>query len=159
MTRIAGLSEAAGHSATKHKMEEIDLKTNSDVENLTAEVKEVASKFGASLVGIVPAHAIDSFPKIWVGWEIRGHTKKTVEVMPDVKSVVVMAYHVWDDMLELSVQKGEEWVYPGYFPLDVLTVTMKRFLEQKGFKTAYANSISHKRLAQLAGFGNYGKNS
>jgi ferredoxin len=135
------------------------LKINSETENLTAEVKEVASKFGASLVGIVPSHAIDSFAKIWVGWEIQEYTKKTIDIMSDAKSVVVMAYHVWDDMLELAIQKGEEWVYPGYLPLDVLIVSVRNFLEQKGYEAAYARSISHKRLAQLAGFGNYGKNS
>jgi epoxyqueuosine reductase QueG len=140
-------------------VDEIDLKTNSDVENLTAEVKEVASKFGASLVGIVPSHAIDLFANMWVGWEIREYTKKTVDVMPNAKSVVVMAYNVWDDMLELAIQKGEEWVYLGYLPLDVLTVAVRSFLERKGYETTYARSISHKRLAQLAGFGNYGKNS
>jgi epoxyqueuosine reductase QueG len=140
-------------------VEEIDLKTNFKAQSLTAEVKEIASKSGASLVGIVSSHDIDSFANIWVGWEIREYTKKTVNVMPDARSVVVMAYHVWDDMLELAIQKGEEWVYPGYTPLDVLIVAVKNFLEQKGYRAAYAKSISHKRLAQLAGFGNYGKNS
>ena len=79
--------------------------------------------------------------------------------MPDAKSVVVMAYHVWDDMLELAIQKGEEWVYLGYLPLDVLIVAVKNFLEQNGYEATYARSISQKRLAQLAGFDNYGKNS
>jgi ferredoxin len=140
-------------------VEEIYLKTDSDVERLTAEVKEVASKFGASLVGVVSSHVIDSFANIWVGWKIQEYTKKTVDVMPDARSVVVMAYHVWDDMLELAIQKGEEWVYPGYIPLDVLIVAVKSFLGRRGYEAAYARSISHKRLAQLAGFGNYGKNS
>jgi epoxyqueuosine reductase len=135
------------------------LKINSDAENLTTELKQVAVKFGANLVGIVPAEVIDSFPKIWVGWKIQEYTKKTVDVMPDTRSIVVMGYHVWDDMLELAIKKGEEWVYPGYFPLDVLLLAIKSFLEQKGYKTAYARSISHKRLAQLAGLGNYGKNA
>jgi epoxyqueuosine reductase QueG len=79
--------------------------------------------------------------------------------MPDAKAVVVMGYHVWDDMLELAIRKDEEWAYPGYFQLDVLVVAIKAFLEKKGYKTAYASSISHKRLAQMAGFGNFGKNA
>ena len=133
--------------------------TFSDPETLTAELKQTALKFGASLVGIVPARDIDESPKIWVGWSIQEYTKKTQDIMPDAKSIVVMGYHVWDDMLELAIKKGEEWVYPGYFPLDVLVVGIKGFLEKKGYKTAYASSISHKRLAQLAGFGNYGKNA
>jgi epoxyqueuosine reductase QueG len=135
------------------------LKVDSAVEKLTANVKETALKCGAALVGVVSANVIDSFPTVWVGWEVQQYTKKTKEIMPDAKSVVVMGYHVWDDMLELAIKKGEEWIYPGYLPLDVLTVTIERLLEEKGYKTAYASSISHKRLAQLAGFGNYGKNA
>jgi epoxyqueuosine reductase QueG len=131
----------------------------SEAEKLAAEVKEDALKLGASLVGIVSAHAIDAFPTIWVGWTIQEHTKKTSEAMPDAKSVVVMGYHVWDDMLELAIRKGDGWVYPGYLPLDVLTLAISHHLQKKGYKTAYARSVSHKRLAQLAGFGNYGKNS
>jgi len=132
---------------------------NPDADTLTVELKKTALNFGADLVGIVAASAIDSFPKIWVGWKIQGYTKKTTGAMPDSKSIVVMGYHVWDDMLELAIKKGEEWVYPGYFPLDILIVAITSFLEKKGYKTTYASSISHKRLAQLAGFGNYGKNT
>lgn len=132
---------------------------DSEAGKLTANVKEVAVKSGASLVGVVSANAIDAFPPIWVGWTIQEYTKKASEVMPETESVVVMGYHVWDDMLELAIRKGEEWIYPGYLPLDVLTLTVSHYLQKKGYKTAYARSISHKRLAQLAGFGNYGKNA
>lgn len=135
------------------------LKVNSGDVNLVAEVKQTALNYGASLAGIVCAKTVDSFPSIWVGWEQQHYTRKTTEIMPDAKSVVVMAYHVWDDMLELAIKKGEEWIYPGYLPLDTMTVAIKKLLEERGYHTTYASSISHKRLAQLAGFGNYGKNS
>jgi epoxyqueuosine reductase QueG len=135
------------------------LGANSEAGKLTANVKEVAVKSGASLVGVVSANAIDAFPSIWVGWTIQEYTKKASEVMPETKSVVVIGYHVWDDMLELAIKKGEEWIYPGYLPLDVLTLRVSHYLQKKGYRTAYARSISHKRLAQLAGFGNYGKNA
>ena len=131
----------------------------SEGEKLGAEVKEDALKSGASLVGIVSANAIDALPPIWVGWTIQDYTKKTSETMPDAKSVVVLGYHVWDDMLELAMRKGDDWIYPGYFPLDVLSLATSHRLQKKGYKTAYPRSISHKRLAQLAGFGNYGKNA
>lgn len=135
------------------------MKADSAIEKLTADAKETALKHNAALVGIVSTNDIDSLPTIWVGWEIQQYTRKTTEIMPEAKSVVVMGYHVWDDMLELAIKKGEEWIYPGYLPLDVLTATVTKLLEDKGYKTAYASSISHKRLAQLAGFGNYGKNA
>jgi len=131
----------------------------SEAERLAKEVKELAINSGANLVGIVSAAAIDALPAIWVGWTIREYTKKTVDTMPDAKSIVVIGYHVWDDMLEIAIKKGERWVYPGYFPLTIIALRVTQFLEVKGFKAVPFFSCSYKRLAQLAGFGNYGKNA
>jgi len=131
----------------------------SQADRLTTEVKEFAIKCGANLVGIVSAAAIDALPPVWVGWTIREHTKKTVDIMPDAKSIVVIGYNVWDDMLELAIQKGERWVYPGYLPLTVIAYRVTQFLETRGFKTVPFFFGSYKKLAQLAGFGNYGKNA
>jgi len=135
------------------------LRTNSKAEKLTSEIKEVALNSGASLVGIVSATVIDSFPRIWVSWKIQRYTRKATEILPDAKSVVVIGYHVWDDMLEIAIKKGEKWVYPGYFPLDVLEQIVINHLEKNGYKAVSAYELSCKRLAQLAGFGNYGKNA
>jgi ferredoxin len=129
------------------------------VEDLSAEVKGIALNSGADLVGIVSASTIDGLPRIWVGWTIREYNKRTTDVMPDSRSLVVIGTHVWDDMLELAVRKGEEWVYPGYFPLDVPGQAVIRYLEKKGYKAVPFSRVSHKRLAQLAGLGNYGKNA
>lgn len=116
-------------------------------------------KAGADLVGVVSASAIDALPSIWVGWTIKEHTKKTTDIMPEAKSIVVIGYHVWDDMLELAIRKGEKWVYPGYFPLRTLRLEVIHHLEKKGYKAVTSGSLSYKRLAQLAGFGNFGKNA
>ena len=131
----------------------------SETERFSAEVKEVGLKAGATLVGIVSAGVIDSFPPVWVGWTIKEHTKKTTDLLPDAKSIVVIGYHVWDDILETALRKGDRWVYPGYFPLPVISMKVTRYLEAKGYKAVPAYSLSYKRLAQLAGFGSYGKNA
>jgi len=131
----------------------------SEVERLTREVKDLAIKSGANLVGIVSAAAIDALPPVWVGWTIREYTKKTMDTIQDAKSIVVIGYHVWDNMLELAIKKGERWVYPGYLPLSVIVLRVTQLLESKGFKAVNLRSSSYKRLAQLAGFGNYGKNA
>jgi len=131
----------------------------SEAERLTKEVKEFAVKSGASLVGIVSASTIDALPPVWVGWTIKEYTKKTVDTMPDAKSIVVIGYHVWDDMLEISIKKGERWVYPGYLPLTVIALRVTQLLEGKGFKAVPFFFNSYKQLAQLAGFGSYGKNA
>jgi hypothetical protein len=38
-----------------------------------------------------------------------------VDITADAKSIVVLGYHIWDDMLELAIHKGEKWAYPGIF--------------------------------------------
>jgi len=126
---------------------------------LTSEIKEYALKVGADLVGVVSSKAIDAFPKIWVGWTIQEYTKKTTEIMSDAKSVVVLGYHVWDDILEVAVRKSDKWIYLGYLPLRIAQMKVIQFLRNKGFKAVSADSLSLKKLAQLAGFGNFGKNS
>jgi len=132
---------------------------NLQPDKLATEVKELALKSGANLVGIVSAKAIDALPKIFVGWTIREYTKKTVDTMPDAKSVIVISYHLWDKMLELAIQKNNDWKYPGYFALPYLSQTIITHLEKKHYKAVMTGSLSYKRLAQLAGLGNYGKNA
>jgi len=127
--------------------------------NLAQEVKETASALGANLVGVVPSRSIDSFKPVWVGWKIQEYTQKATEIMPDSKSIIMAGYHVWDDMLELAIRKDQGWLYPGYLPLRTLEQAIANFLEARGYKTAFPRLLSYKRLAQLAGFGNYGKNS
>jgi len=135
------------------------LKADLEAKQLAEEIKEVALKAGADLVGIVSASAIDVLPSIWVGWTIQERTKKTTDIMPDAKSVVAIGYHVWDDMLEIAIRKGEKWVYPGYFPLRTSRLKVINHLEKKGCKAVPCRPVSYKRLAQLAGFGNFGKNA
>ena len=126
---------------------------------LTSEIKEYALKVGADLVGVVSSKVMDAFPKIWVGWTIQEYTKKTTEIMSDAKSVVVLGYHVWDDILEVAVRKSDKWIYLGYLPLRIAQMKVIQFLRNKGFKAVSVDSLSLKRLAQLAGFGNFGKSS
>ena len=128
-------------------------------ERITWEVKQFALKSGASLVGVVPAEVYDSQPRVLVTWKVQEYSKRALEVLPEANSIVVFGYHVWDDMLELAIRKGQDWVYPGYFPLNVVVQTVRSYLEGRGFKTASAEGLSYKRLAQLAGFGCYGKNT
>ena len=132
---------------------------DSEAEKLATEVKDVVLRSGADLVGIVKASAIDALPRIRVGWTIQEHTLKAGEVMQGSESIVVIGKYVWDDMLELAIRKVDDWIYPGYLPLRDLRRAAIHHLERRGFKAVSFSSVSHKRLAQLAGFGNYGKNA
>jgi len=131
-----------------------------DGKKLTAEIKEMALKASADLVGIVSAETINTFPRHWVGWKIQEYTQKTNEIIEDAKSVVMLGYHVWDDVLEVALRKKDTWVYPGYFPLSNITQEVAFHLERSGYKAiAFPPRLPFKRLAQLAGFGAFGKNS
>jgi len=153
------LKELDRASRTSKQQDSMGEKRNLQPDRLATEVKELALKSGASLVGIVSAKAIDDFPKILVGWTIHEYTKKTVEIMPDAKSVVMIGYHLWDQMLELAIKKNNDWKYPGYFALPFLAQTIIHHLQKNHYEAVMAGSLSHKRLAQLAGFGNFGKNA
>jgi epoxyqueuosine reductase len=76
-----------------------------------------------------------------------------------VKSVVVIGYHVWDNMLDLAIKKEERWVYPSHISLAIIAQTVADQLEKNGYNVASLSSLTYKRLAHLAGLGNYGKNS
>jgi len=131
----------------------------SEAETLTTEVKKVVLDSGADLVGIVKPCVIDALPKIWVGWTIQEYTKKAMDVMPDSQSLIVIGQYLWDEMLELAIRKDDSWIYPGYLPLRNIRRAAIQHLERKGFKATAFSSVSHKSLAQLAGFGNFGKNA
>ena len=142
-----------------NRKEDWAVKVFREARELAESVKEFALKSGADLVGIVSARDFDALPPIWVGWTIQEYTKKATDIMSDAKSIVVIGYHVWDDMLELAIRKDGKWVYPGYLPLDYLEQKMVNYLEKKGYEACAFYSGSCKRMAQLAGFGNYGKNA
>lgn len=135
------------------------------MDKFTRELKAFAIRRGADLVGIVAADVFDSFPKHWIGWKIKAYSEKIKEIMPDAKSVVVVGYHVWDDVFEVAVRKrGQDWHYPGYSPLTILTHEITSYLQSNGYRAVASSSpdeplFSRKRLAQLAGFGAFGKNS
>jgi epoxyqueuosine reductase len=135
------------------------LRMKMERDRLTLEVKAVAMQSGASLVGIVSSAVADVSPRVFVGWKIQEYSGRAADIMSDAKSIVVMGYHVWDDILELAVRHGGHWVYPSYFPLEVLEETVGHYLERRGYKAIANPPLPQKRLAQLGGLGCYGKNS
>jgi len=128
------------------------LETDSKAEELLSEVKEIALESGASLVGIVSARTIDSCPTIKVEWKIQEYAKKTRDIMPDPKSIVIVGYHVWDNMLELAIKMNIGFIQVTSH-LVALEQTVKNHLEKNGCKVVTYPQLSQKRLAHLAGSG------
>ncbi len=126
----------------------------------TKAVKEKALASGADLVGIISTQSIDAIPRHWIGWEIQAHTKKTKDYMEDSKSVVVLGYQAWDDIHEIAIPRGDTYEYPAYQRMRLYARRVLRFIQSLGYKAiVYPYLLPHKRMAQLAGLGSFGKNS
>lgn len=134
--------------------------------NLTKEVKEKAFSYDADLVGIITTESIDEVPSHFRQWDDfyrnPAYTKKTSDYMEGSRSVVVLGFQVWDDVHETYVFRGEETETLGYMRMREPMRNIQRFIRGLGYKARNAGTttlLSHKRMAQLAGFGNFGKNS
>jgi len=127
---------------------------------LTKEVKEKALSSGADLVGMISTESIDVIQRHWIGWEVQAYTKKSRDYMDDSKSVIVLGYQAWDDVHEIAIPRGDAYEYPVYQRMRLYARRVLRFLQSLGHKAIiYPNLLSQKRMAQLAGLGNFGKNS
>jgi epoxyqueuosine reductase len=147
----------------------MDGRTDVKPEALTAEVKSLALKEGADLVGIAPVSRYDGAPRILTP---QAH-------LPEAKSVVVMAVHHPDASVEWGGEPNSN--YPGPFQigmipkLDTICLRVTRLLLAHGHATvpmpctfywrhrpykdvpyAHAASFSHMNAFAAAGLGEYG---
>lgn len=130
------------------------------VERLTVEVKDVALRAGADLVGVVSAETADSMPRIWVGWTIQKFSKRATEILATAKSIVVLGFHIYDEAFNVATRRDDGWEYLGYYPLLLQTRRVMLFLRERGYKAViFPSTLPIKRLAQAAGLGSFGKNS
>lgn len=133
---------------------------------LTERVKAYARSFspwediGADLVGVITAESLDAVPSYYVGWEINDQTKRTGEYMEGAKSVIVLGYHAWDDVCEMISLKGDRFEAYAYMRMEINARKLVRWLRRQGHAARIAGDLlPKKRMAQLAGFGGYGKNA
>jgi len=136
------------------------LAIDSQIPTLTEKVKARAFSSGADLVGIVSTERVDAVPRYWIGWQIQDYTKEPKYYMRDSKSIIVLGYQAWDDIHEVVVVRGDRKEFPVYHRIRLLTRRISSFLESLGYKTiVYPELLPQKRMAQLAGLGNFGKNT
>ncbi|MBL7078888.1 epoxyqueuosine reductase [Candidatus Bathyarchaeota archaeon] len=133
---------------------------------LTERVKAYAQSFspwedvGADLVGVITAESLDAVPSYWVGWEINDQTKKTGDYMEGARSVIVLGYHAWDDVCEMISFKGDRFEAYAYMRMEINARKLVRWLRRQGHAARIAGDLlPKKRMAQLAGFGGFGKNA
>jgi len=90
---------------------------------------------GVDPVGVCRAADLDDLESLYVGWTLQQRTVRLRELLPDVRSVVVLGYHVWDSMHELALRSARGWLYPGYFPLEAQAWALALWLERWGYSS------------------------
>jgi epoxyqueuosine reductase QueG len=114
---------------------------------------------GADLVGVITAESIDEVPSYWVGWGFNDYTRKTGDYMEGTRSVIMLGYHAWDDVCEIVAISGGRLEAYAYMRMEVNARNLVNFLREEGHRAMIAGDLlPKKRMAQLAGFGSYGKN-
>lgn len=127
---------------------------------LTKKVKNYALTHGADLVGILKPDLIDTEPEYFISWQIQEPSKKTRDYMQDAKSIIMLGYHAFDDIHEVSMSRKGSIEYPVYQRMRLFARRVLRFLEDKGYEcVVYPFNLSQKKMAQLSGLGSIGKNS
>lgn len=130
-----------------------------------ADLKEVlrarAMKKGAVVFGVASVDDADALPPVKIEWTINRWTRKLRDSMPEARSVIVFGIPSTDDADEIEIKRSDGRLdYPGYLPISVIMSDLMRVIRSCGFE-ACAPSVyaSYKRIARLAGIGNYGKNA
>jgi len=127
----------------------------------TNKVKSNALRYGFDLVGIVSAETLDKIPSHYIAHrDYRIWTKKTVDYLKDSRSLIILGARVWDNLFDVVVKVRDHHEYPDEWRGRLYARRLVRFLNKEGYKTVLEpDHLSKKRMAQLAGFGNFGKNT
>jgi ferredoxin len=132
------------------------------IDELRNALKAACKRRGASAFGVASVEDADALERIriqetgFIRWseKIRDH-------LPNATTVVVFGVKSTDDADELAIHRGgNNWVYPAYFPLTHMRRDVLQILRENGYKAIPLPAlVPIKRIAILAGFGAYGKNS
>ncbi len=139
-------------------------------DSLSQQVKQRALDVGFAAVGITHPVNLEKLPHGWVG-QVRKLSRPDEEFSP-VKSIIVLAFHVWDRIFNLnvtapsSILTGPEspsdpfrGYFLGYEIMKNKAWKIIHFLQSKGFEAIYSVGIPLKPLAVQCGLGWQGKNT
>lgn len=124
-------------------------------------LRDAAKKRGAVAFGVASVDDVDALPPVKIRWPVDRWTKKLRDSMPEAQRVIVFGILSTDDVDEIEVHRASGVInYPGFLPISIIMRDLIRQLRDQGWR-ACAPSVysSHKRAAQLAGIGRYGKSS
>lgn len=129
--------------------------------NFTEDIKSRANRYGFPLVGIVSAKDYDAYPGHFIGHrDYMVDTGKTKDYMEGAKSLIILGVQIWDSLFDMVVKVGDHHEYPDEWRGRYYARRMMRHLNKLGYKTVLEpDLLSKKRMAQMGGIGNFGKQS
>jgi epoxyqueuosine reductase len=138
--------------------------------SLTHIVKEGALEAGFAAVGIANPDTLENLPHGWVG-HVR-NLQYPNEVLPTVKSVIILAFHVWDKIFHLNVTAPSSVSmvpsspfdpFHGYFLTNEIMKNKASkiigLLQREGYDAVHSVGIALKTIAVQCGLGWQGKNT
>ncbi|MCW4048693.1 MAG: 4Fe-4S binding protein [Candidatus Bathyarchaeota archaeon] len=127
----------------------------------TEDIKKCAINYGFDLAGIVSAETLDTVPSHFIGHrDYMCDTKKTGDYMDGAKSLIILGIRIWDSLFDMVIKVRDHHEYPDEWRGRYYARRMMRHLNSLGYKTELEpDLLSKKRMAQLGGLGNFGKQS
>jgi len=129
---------------------------------LSQSLSEFAKRRGASVFGIVSVDEADSMAPVKIELKsVNRYTEPLRKAMPGARSAVVFGTLSTDDVDEIEMERENgDLEYPGYMLLRVIARDLMRAIRLEGYEATLSPDLaSHKRIARLAGIGNYGKSA
>ena len=137
-------------------------------ENLTQEIKKIALQNGFKAIGITTPNKLKDLHYGWVTEDLE--LKHPKEVLPEVKSVIILAMHIWDRAFFLHINSPEwkgysfhkqEEEIDDYYVSDEISKnkawSIVTLIKEKGYKAMITTAIPMKTTAVKAGLGCQGK--
>jgi len=132
------------------------------VESLSKRLEAVARRKGAVVFGTVSVDDADALEPVKIELKsINRYTRPLRSEMPKARSAVVFGTLSTDDVDEIEIERPDgDLQYPGYMMLSIIMRDLMRVIRMEGYEASYPPfPASDKRIARLAGIGNYGKNA
>lgn len=137
-------------------------------ENMTQKIRKLALQNGFKAIGITTPNKLKDLPYGWVADVTE--LKRPEEVLPQVKSVIILALHTWDRAFFLQINspewkgysfhKQEEEIEGYYISYEISknkAWPIVTLLREKGYKAMITTAIPMKTAAVKAGLGCQGK--
>ena len=103
---------------------------------------------GADLVGFVPVEEINKIESYWVDFN-EANTQQPQEIIQEAKSVIVLGFHAWDDMIEALSRKGDKLESFGYERMYYMAEKLVYFLREKGYLAELAEGLPARARSRL----------